>query len=249
MMANIQELLSEIDSMQEQLTLMKQHLALIDATMQAERAELQASKLRVKQLEMLVGSKVESQCKVSTEGKRSLDYAEPQPDFMSGANKVEGQKSKVESQCKVSAEGKCSLDYAEPQPDFMSGANKVEGQLCVGNDLLHQGTEELPKRPNNSTEQQQKTDSPTQKISESPSRDARIITDLRKAIGLNDRFRLKHDLFDNNEMLLFETIDALNAMNSLAEADAYLKQHFEWKADDATVVYFYEILERKFFRP
>ena len=86
MMANIQELLSEIDSMQEQLTLMKQHLALIDATMQAERAELQASKLRVKQLEMLVGSKVESQCKVSAEGKRSLDYAEPQPDFMSGAN-------------------------------------------------------------------------------------------------------------------------------------------------------------------
>ena len=212
MMANIQELLSEIDSMQEQLALMKQHLALIDATMQAERAELQASKLRVKQLEMLVGNKVESQCKVSAEGKRSLDYA-------------------------------------EPQPDFMSGANKVEGQLCVGDDLLHQGTEELPKRPNNSTDQQQKTDSPTQQISESPSRDARIITDLRKAIGLNDRFRLKHDLFDNNEMLLFETIDALNAMNSLAEADAYLKQHFEWKADDATVVYFYEILERKFFRP
>ena len=212
MMANIQELLSEIDSMQEQLTLMKQHLALIDATMQAERAELQASKLRVKQLEMLVGNKVESQCKVSAEGKRSLDYA-------------------------------------EPQPDFMSGANKVEGQLCVGDDLLHQGTEELPKRPNNSTDQQLKTDSPTQQISESPSRDARIITDLRKAIGLNDRFRLKHDLFDNNEMLLFETIDALNAMNSLAEADAYLKQHFEWKADDATVVYFYEILERKFFRP
>ena len=212
MMANIQELLSEIDSMQEQLTLMKQHLALIDATMQAERAELQASKLRVKQLEMLVGSKVESQCKVSAEGKRSLDYA-------------------------------------EPQPDFMSRANKVEGQLCVGDDLLHQGTEELPKRPNNSTDQQLKTDSPTQQISESPSRDARIITDLRKAIGLNDRFRLKHDLFDNNEMLLFETIDALNAMNSLAEADAYLKQHFEWKADDATVVYFYEILERKFFRP
>lgn len=212
MMANIQELLSEIDSMQEQLTLMKQHLALIDATMQAERAELQASKLRVKQLEMLVGSNVESQCKVSAEGKRSLNYA-------------------------------------EPQPDFMSGANKVEGQLCVGDDLLHQGTEELPKRPNNSTDQQLKTDSPTQQISESPSRDARIITDLRKAIGLNDRFRLKHDLFDNNEMLLFETIDALNAMNSLAEADAYLKQHFEWKADDATVVYFYEILERKFFRP
>ncbi len=47
--------------------------------------------------------KVESQCKVSAEASL-LDYAEPQPDFMSEANKVEGQRSKVESQCKVSAE-------------------------------------------------------------------------------------------------------------------------------------------------
>ena len=41
--------------------------------------------------------KVESQCKVSAEASL-LGYAEPQPDFMSEANKVEGRKSKVESQ-------------------------------------------------------------------------------------------------------------------------------------------------------
>lgn len=242
MMANIQELLSEIDSMQEQLTLMKQHLALIDATMQAERAELQASKLRVKQLEMLVGSKVEGQ-----------------------KSKVESQKSQVESQ-KSQVEGQRSQD---------EGRSKEGALLNAEMDNQFENTIEQPKNPeidessqrfNASTPQQQNTASPEQReinspncrradecevriSTESPSRDARIITDLRKAIGLNDRFRLKHDLFDNNEMLLFETIDALNAMNSLAEADAYLKQHFEWKADDATVVYFYEILERKFFRP
>ena len=79
-------------------------------------------------------------------------------------------------------------------------------------------------------------------------KDARLIGDLRKAIGLNDRFRLKHDLFDNNETLLFETIDALNSLSCMADADAYLKERFAWKADDATVVYFYEILERKFVR-
>jgi hypothetical protein len=56
-------------------------------------------------------------------------------------------------------------------------------------------------------------------------------------------------LFANNESLLFDTIDVLNSMHSLSEADAYIKAHFDWKADDATVVYFYEILERKFFRP
>ena len=48
-------------------------------------------------------SKVASQCKVSAEASL-LDYAEPQPDFMSEANKVESRKSQVASQCKVSAE-------------------------------------------------------------------------------------------------------------------------------------------------
>ena len=42
-------------------------------------------------------SQVTSQCKVSAEASL-LDYAEPKPDFMSEANKVEGRKSKVESQ-------------------------------------------------------------------------------------------------------------------------------------------------------
>ena len=126
--------------------------------------------------------------------------------------------------------------------------------------------DESSQRLNASTPQQQNTESPEQReinspncrrtdecevriSTESPSRDARIITDLRKAIGLNDRFRFKNDLFANNESLLFDTIDVLNGMHSLSEADAYIKAHFDWKADDATVVYFYEILERKFFRP
>ena len=39
-------------------------------------------------------SKVESQCKVSPEASL-LGYAEPQPDFMSEANKVEGRKLRV----------------------------------------------------------------------------------------------------------------------------------------------------------
>jgi hypothetical protein len=85
-----------------------------------------------------------------------------------------------------------------------------------------------------------------QPIAASPSRDARVITDLRRAIGLNDRFRFKHDLFADNDQLMAETIDALNQINTMADADAYLKERFAWKADDATVVYFYEMLQRKF---
>ena len=78
--------------------------------------------------------------------------------------------------------------------------------------------------------------------------DLRRIQDLRKAIGLNDRFRFKHDLFSENDALMWETIDALNAMETLSQANAYLKEHFSWNAEDETVVYFYEMLGRKFYR-
>ena len=250
----VQELITEVDKMQQQLVAIRQRLALLEVSMQADVATLQASELRVKQLEMMLASQksqVESQCKVSAEGKRSLNYAEPQPDFMSRANKVESQKLQVEGRSKEGA-----LLNAETD-------NQLENTI---DQPMNPEIDESSQRFNDSTPQQQNTESPEQReinspncrradecevriSTESPSRDARIITDLRKAIGLNDRFRFKNDLFANNESLLFDTIDVLNGMHSLSEADAYIKAHFDWKADDATVVYFYEILERKFFRP
>ena len=194
----IQELLAEVGGMQQQLEVMKtqlevmkQRLMLAEVSMQADAAALQASQLRVKQLEIIVAS----------------------------------QKSQVDE-----------------SPN--RGTDESHNRETV--ESLNRGTDESPK-----------SDSPISRLADSstkttdsstPSRDARIITDLKKAIGLNDRFRLKHDLFDNNETLLFETIDALNSLSCMADADAYLKERFAWKADDATVVYFYEILERKFVR-
>ncbi len=100
---------------------------------------------------------VESQCEVSAEA-NLFDYAEPMPDFMSEANKVESRKSKVESQCKVSEEASL-LGYAEAQPDFMSEANKVESQKSKVESLMHISEESI-KRLNDSTTKQQEFDSP-----------------------------------------------------------------------------------------
>ena len=213
----VQELITEVDKMQQQLVAIRQRLALLEVSMQADVATLQASELRVKQLEMMLAS----------------------------------QKSQDEGRSKEGALLNAEMD------------NQLENTI---DQPKNSEIDESSQRLNASTPQQQNTESPEQheinspnsrradecevRIStESPSRDARIITDLRKAIGLNDRFRFKNDLFANNESLLFDTIDVLNGMHSLSEADAYIKAHFDWKADDATVVYFYEILERKFFRP
>lgn len=213
----VQELITEVDKMQQQLVAIRQRLALLEVSMQADVATLQASELRVKQLEMMLAS----------------------------------QKSQDEGRSKEGALLNAEMD------------NQLENTI---DQPKNPEIDESSQRLNASTPQQQNTESPEQReinspncrradecevriSTESPSRDARIITDLRKAIGLNDRFRFKNDLFANNESLLFDTIDVLNGMHSLSEADAYIKAHFDWKADDATVVYFYEILERKFFRP
>ena len=220
----VQELITEVDKMQQQLVAIRQRLALLEVSMQADVATLQASELRVKQLEMMLASQ---------------------------KSQVEGQRSQVESRSKEGALLNAEMD------------NQLENTI---DQPKNPEIDESSQRFNASTPQQQNTESPEQReinspncrradecevriSTESPSRDARIITDLRKAIGLNDRFRFKNDLFANNESLLFDTIDVLNGMHSLSEADAYIKAHFDWKADDATVVYFYEILERKFFRP
>lgn len=117
------------------------------------------------------------------------------------------------------------------------------------NDSIKNSVAELVEAPESDLPIHRFTDSSTKDSdSSTPSRDARIITDLKKAIGLNDRFRFKHDLFDNNDALLWETIDALNALDSMNEARSYIQARFSWSDDNATAVYFYEILERKFVR-
>lgn len=180
-MANIKELLAEIDAISRQVASMKQRLQLLEATVMADVAALQASELRVKQLEMM----------------------------------MENVKSAPAPQELPSAPQEPAPAPQKPVPAPQEPAPEQADLVCK---------------------------------TSAEKKDARLINDLRKAIGLNDRFRLKHDLFDNNEMLLFETIDALNAMTNMTDADAYIKARFNWNADDATVVYFYEMLERKYFR-
>ncbi len=91
------------------------------------------------------------------------------------------------------------------------------------------------------------TESPNHQITESsaPHIDGRLIADLHKAIGLNDRIRFQHELFSGDAGLMNATIDFLNAISSYSEALKYLNENFDWKDDNDTVIYFKEILKRK----
>jgi hypothetical protein len=69
---------------------------------------------------------------------------------------------------------------------------------------------------------------------------------LMSVIGLNDRFRFRHDLFSNSDDVFRETIQILNTIEKFSQAVDYLNEKFGWDQDDATVVYFYEIIKPKF---
>ncbi len=79
-----------------------------------------------------------------------------------------------------------------------------------------------------------------------PNCEAQVLRNLMSVIGLNDRFRFRHDLFSNSDELFRETIDILNKIENFDSAVDYLMKKFEWDEEDATVVYFYDIIKPKF---
>lgn len=219
----INELLAEVEGLQRQLEVMgqklevmKQRLALAEISMQADAAALQASELRVKQLEIIVTSQ-----------KSQVDES-PNRETVESLNR-----GIDESLNREIDEAPNRLNDSIKK----SVAELVEAPEC---DSTQKSVAELVEAPESDLPISRFTDSST------PAKDARIITDLKKAIGLNDRFRFRNDLFNKDEKLMIETIEALNGFASMNEAKTYLSSRFTWKEDDATVVYFYEILERKF---
>ena len=241
----INELLAEVDGLQRQLEVMgqkiagmKQRLALAEVSMQADAAALKASQLRVKQLEIIVASQ-----------KSQVDES-PNREIVESPN------------CGTDESLNRGIDESlncENVESLNCGTDESPNRL---NDSITNSVAELVEAPECDLTIQRFNDSSTKNTDyshsfinsspisrftdSSPSRDARIITDLKKAIGLNDRFRFRNDLFNKDEKLMLDTIEALNGLANMSDAKAYLSARFTWKEDDASVVYFYEILERKF---
>ncbi|MBQ1176020.1 MAG: hypothetical protein IIX52_00475 [Paludibacteraceae bacterium] len=234
----IKELLTEVEGLQRQLDVMgqklevmKQRLALAEISMQADAAALQASELRVKQLEIIVASQ-KSQVDESPNRETDESLNRGIVESPNCGTDESLNRGIVESpNCGTDESLNCETD---------------ESPNCL-NDSIKKSVAELVEAPESDLPISRFTDSSSKNTdSSTPSRDARIITDLKKAIGLNDRFRFRNDLFNKDEKLMLDTIEALNGLANMSDAKAYLSARFTWKEDDASVVYFYEILERKF---
>ncbi len=76
------------------------------------------------------------------------------------------------------------------------------------------------------------------------------ISDLKSAIGVNERKLFINDLFDGNKHAFHDTVSHVNEASSYDQAITYLdqtiKKQYNWDEDSKTVAHFLELVYRRF---
>ncbi len=72
------------------------------------------------------------------------------------------------------------------------------------------------------------------------------VNDVRKAMGINDRFFYQRELFDGNSDLFNQTLEQINSMGSFDDARNFLLSNFNWDKDNETTDTFLKIVKRRF---
>jgi len=76
------------------------------------------------------------------------------------------------------------------------------------------------------------------------------IRDLRKAIGVNDRFLFINELFRGDEVAYERSIKTINSFSIFAEAEYWIQRELKvkngWDAGNGMVAQFYQLVKRRF---
>ena len=72
------------------------------------------------------------------------------------------------------------------------------------------------------------------------------VTDLRRAIGINDKFLMIRDLFGGDAVAYDAAIDRLNAFDDFDDCMIYIAENYAWNANSDGAKFLMELLERKF---
>jgi hypothetical protein len=76
------------------------------------------------------------------------------------------------------------------------------------------------------------------------------VRDLRKAIGINDRFVFINELFRGDEAMYERSIKTINSFHIYAEAEYWMNRELKiklgWDEDQETVRHFYLLVKRRF---
>lgn len=71
---------------------------------------------------------------------------------------------------------------------------------------------------------------------------------IREMLALNDRFLLLRELFGGNVVLMEQTLDDVNRLNSYDESIALLNSRFDWELQKEEVQYFFKLIAQRFRR-
>jgi hypothetical protein len=74
----------------------------------------------------------------------------------------------------------------------------------------------------------------------------RILSDLRRAFNVNDRFRNRRELFRGNEEVMNKVIAILNNKESYKDSIQFLEEKLHWDFSNPTVKDFIKVLEIRF---
>ena len=76
------------------------------------------------------------------------------------------------------------------------------------------------------------------------------VKDLRKAIGINDKFTLINDLFRGDEAMYERSIKTINSFHILQEAEYWINRELKvklgWNDSKENVQHFYQLVRRRF---
>ena len=76
------------------------------------------------------------------------------------------------------------------------------------------------------------------------------IKDLRKAIGINDRFTFVNELFRGDEAMYERSLKTINSFNIYSEAEYWMNRELKfklgWNEDNESVSHFYDLVRRRF---
>ena len=73
-----------------------------------------------------------------------------------------------------------------------------------------------------------------------------MVTDIRQAISLGDRFLFQRELFAGNGELMQKALDQLNNCSTFDEAMEYIRDSFDWDMESTAVQLFENVLRRRF---
>jgi hypothetical protein len=76
------------------------------------------------------------------------------------------------------------------------------------------------------------------------------VKDLKKAIGINDRYLYINELFNGNEAMFERTLKTLNGFSILPEAEFWIQRELKlkmgWKEENPLVQQFIQLVKRRF---